>query len=136
MTEVTDKLRALAALRRGAPLHDAAGTEAAWLEQAADELERKSDAIQRLWAERDELREAIQRVCKAYPDDDVAPTCVAALREATRELLAAERDCRTCRHFRGTLHCDSVLRCVDGSSYQRGGVVQLWEAAPVSSAPL
>lgn len=47
--------------------------------------------------------------------------------------VAAERDCRTCRQFRGTLHCHSVLRCVDGSSYQRGGVVQLWEAAPVDA---
>ena len=45
--------------------------------------------------------------------------------------LSALRDCRTCRHFRATQHCHSVLRCVDGSSYQRGGVVQLWEAAPV-----
>ena len=49
--------------------------------------------------------------------------------------MDALRDCRTCRHFRGTQHCHSVLRCVDGSSYQRGGVVQLWEAAPVEPAP-
>lgn len=49
------------------------------------------------------------------------------------EKLAAERDCRTCRHFRGMQHCHSVLRCVDGSSYQRGGVVQLWELAPVDA---
>ena len=49
--------------------------------------------------------------------------------------LDALRDCRTCRHFRGTQHCHSVLRCVDGSSYQRGGVVQLWESAPVEPAP-
>ena len=48
---------------------------------------------------------------------------------------SARRDCRTCWHFRGTQHCHSVLRCVDGSSYQRGGVVQLWEAAPVEPAP-
>lgn len=136
MTNLTDKLRAMAALRRGAPLHDASATEAAWLEQVADELERRREVIQGLWAERDDLRAAIHRVCTAYPDDDVAPTCVAVLREAMRELLAAECDCRTCRHFRGTQHCDSVLRCVDGSSYQRGGVVQLWEAAPVSSATL
>lgn len=47
--------------------------------------------------------------------------------------LSALRDCRTCRNFRGTQHCHSVLRCVDGSSYQRGGVVQLWEAAPVDA---
>ena len=47
--------------------------------------------------------------------------------------VAAERDCRICRHFRGTQHCHSVLRCVDGSSYQRGGVVQLWEAEPVDA---
>lgn len=56
MTDLTDKLLAMAALRRGAPLHDAAATEAVWLEQAADELERKSEVIQRLLAERDELR--------------------------------------------------------------------------------
>lgn len=49
--------------------------------------------------------------------------------------LRADRDCRTCRHFRGTQHCHSVLRCIDGSSYQRGGTVQLWETAPVVPAP-
>lgn len=49
--------------------------------------------------------------------------------------LSALRDCRTCRHFRGPQHCHSVLRCVDGSSYQRGGVVQLWGTAPVEPAP-
>ena len=59
----------------------------------------------------------------------------ADLHPFARALLAAERDCRTCRNFRGTQHCHSVLRCVDGSSYQRGGVVQLWEAAPVEPAP-
>lgn len=36
-------------------------------------------------------------------------------------------DCRTCRNFRGTQHCHSILRCTNGSSYQRGGIVQLWE---------
>lgn len=46
------------------------------------------------------------------------------------QTVAAERDCRTCRHFREAAECHSVLRCVAGSSYQRSGVVQLWEAAP------
>lgn len=55
--------------------------------------------------------------------------------ERLRADVAAERDCRTCRNFRGTQHCHSVLRCVDGSSYKRGGVVQLWETAPVEPAP-
>lgn len=35
-----EKLRALAALRRASPLHDASSTEAEWLEAAADKLER------------------------------------------------------------------------------------------------
>lgn len=66
---------------------------------------------------------------------DMAPAgAVAALGLALQELDEL-RDCRTCRHFRGTQHCHSVLKCVDGSSYQRGGVVQLWEAAPIEPAP-
>lgn len=41
-------------------------------------------------------------------------------------------DCRTCRHFRGTAHCHSVLRCVAGSSYQKTAPIQLWEEAPLA----
>ncbi len=45
-------------------------------------------------------------------------------------------DCRTCRNFTTRSGgCMSVLRCVDGSRYQRQGVVQIWESAPVSPAP-
>lgn len=36
----TERLRALAALRRGAPLHDSSATEAVWLEDAAAEIDR------------------------------------------------------------------------------------------------
>lgn len=46
-------------------------------------------------------------------------------RAALDAAVAAERDCRTCRHFRG--QCDSVVKCMDGSGYQRGGAVRLWE---------
>lgn len=63
------------------------------------------------------------------------PGAWAAVEAFAAKVWAQGRDCRTCRHFRGTQHCHSVLRCVDGSSYQRGGVVQLWEAAPVEPAP-
>lgn len=45
-------------------------------------------------------------------------------------------DCRTCRNYTTKSGgCTSVLRCVDSSSYQRGGVVQIWESAPVSPPP-
>ncbi len=47
-----------------------------------------------------------------------------------------EADCRTCRNFTTRSGgCMSVLRCVDGSRYQRQGVVQIWESAPESPAP-
>lgn len=37
-------------------------------------------------------------------------------------------DCRTCRHHTtATGGCISVLRCIDGSSYQEAGVRQCWE---------
>ena len=65
----------------------------------------------------------------------IGPVQRAALESFAERVLAAERDCRTCRNFRGTQHCHSVLRCVDGSSYKRGGVVQLWETEPVDPAP-
>lgn len=48
--------------------------------------------------------------------------------------LMGARDCRTCRNFTtASGGCVSVLRCVDGSSYKRQGVVQMWEAAPVDA---
>ena len=53
------------------------------------------------------------------------------------EVLRAWRDCRTCKNFATKSGgCMSVLRCVDGSGYQRQGVVQIWESAPVSPAPV
>jgi hypothetical protein len=56
---------------------------------------------------------------------------IAALRAA----LLDARDCRTCRHFtRSSGGCVSVLRCIDGSSYQRLGRIQYWEAAPLDPA--
>lgn len=53
-------------------------------------------------------------------------------------LLAAERDCRTCKHWTphhrsDVMHCSAALRCVAASSYQRQGVVQLWEAKAVDA---
>mgnify|MGYP000854038088 CR=1 FL=1 len=62
----------------------------------------------------------------------------ADLTEARKALEAFQRrafetlDCRTCRHFRGTAHCHSVLRCVAGSSYQKTAPIQLWEEAPLA----
>lgn len=52
--------------------------------------------------------------------------------------VAAERDCRTCsnwtpHHRSDVMHCSAALRCVAGGSYQRQGVAQLWEAAPVDA---
>ena len=53
-----------------------------------------------------------------------------------RKASEAWRDCRTCRNFTTSSGgCVSVLRCIDGSSYSRQGVMQFWEAAPVSPAP-
>ncbi len=52
------------------------------------------------------------------------------------EILRTWRDCRTCKNFTTKSGgCMSVLRCVDGSRYQRQGVVQIWESAPESPAP-
>ena len=59
-------------------------------------------------------------------------------REAQRDgaALLDARDCRTCRNFTTRSGgCVSVLRCVDGSSYQRQGRFQYWEAAPLDQAP-
>jgi hypothetical protein len=51
-----------------------------------------------------------------------------------RALVAFERDCRTCAHYRaGVMHCTAPLRCVAGSSYCKAGRVQQWEAAPVDA---
>jgi hypothetical protein len=53
-----------------------------------------------------------------------------------RAALLDARDCRTCRNFTTRSGgCVSVLRCVDGSSYQRQGRFQYWEAAPLDPAP-
>lgn len=56
--------------------------------------------------------------------------------EQLRAALLAARDCRTCRNFTTRSGgCVSVLRCVDGSGYQRQGRFQYWEAAPLDPAP-
>ena len=53
-----------------------------------------------------------------------------------RAALLDARDCRTCRNFTTRSGgCVSVLRCVDGSGYQRQGQFQYWEAAPLDPAP-
>ena len=68
------------------------------------------------------------------------PLCQEAADEIERLRADAEPmnnlDCRTCRNYTTKSGgCMSVLRCVDGSGYQRQGVVQIWEASPVSPAP-
>ena len=56
--------------------------------------------------------------------------------EQLRAALLDARDCRTCRNFTTRSGgCVSVLRCVDGSGYQRQGRFQYWEAAPLDPAP-
>lgn len=80
-------------------------------------------------------REAVTSLASERAANELLTNEVERLRAAATELVAAERDCRTCRHFRFTQRCHSVLRCVEGSSYQRVGVVHLWEAAPVDPAP-
>lgn len=54
-----------------------------------------------------------------------------------RAALLDARDCRTCRNFSTRSGgCVSVLRCVDGNSYQRQGRFHYWEVAPLDPAPL
>lgn len=54
--------------------------------------------------------------------------------ERLRAALLDARDCRTCRNFTTRSGgCVSVLRCVDGSGYQRQGRFQYWEAAPLGT---
>ena len=61
------------------------------------------------------------------------------MRAYAAQAVAAERDCRTCNHWRtphhrnDVMHCSAPLRCVAGSSYKRQGVVQLWESAPADA---
>lgn len=59
-------LRALAALRRGAPLHDASETEAVWCDNAAAEIER-------LQAELDRRLHTVARMTLTLPDGRVFP---------------------------------------------------------------
>ncbi len=53
-----------------------------------------------------------------------------ALRQACGEIEAGLRgqiDCRTCRKsFRHGRDCLSVVRCIDGSRYERAAPIQLW----------
>ena len=48
-------------------------------------------------------------------------------------IAANEQDCRTCRNFRGTQHCHSVLRCVDGLAAKKARPLADWheEDGPV-----
>jgi hypothetical protein len=61
-----------------------------------------------------------------------------ALRQACGEIeagLRAEVDCRTCRQcLLATAECLSVVRCIDGSGYQRVRPVQLWRDWAPSAA--
>lgn len=84
------------------------------------------------------------RLGPALPDsiaDELPDECARnRVRRYVVKMVVAERDCRTCKHWTphhrsDVMHCSAALRCVAGSSYQRQGVVQLWEAAPVSPAP-
>lgn len=67
--------------------------------------------------------------------------CIGTVQEfvAVHAAGADTIDCRTCRNYRDHLpiagQCVSVLRCVAGSSYQRHGAVQLWEASPPTPPP-
>jgi len=58
---------------------------------------------------------------------------VIALHDRLDSLAAEQRrlmDCRTCRnHTTSTGGCVSVLRCIDGSAYQRAGVRQCCDRA-------
>ncbi len=43
-------------------------------------------------------------------------------------MAEALRDCRTCRHYtEKTGGCMSIVRCVQGSEYQRNGVRAYWD---------
>lgn len=62
----------------------------------------------------------------------------ALVQKIVAEKVAAERDCRTCKnwtphHRSDVIYCSAALRCVAGGSYQRQGVVKLWESAPVDA---
>lgn len=90
-----------------------------------------ADEIERLQAE---LRKRHERL---HETEDLAGHYLAQ-RDEAREQVAAERDCRTCKHWTphhrsDVMHCSAALRCVAGSSYRRQGVVRLWEAAPVDA---
>lgn len=82
---------------------------------------------------RREAADEIERLTAAYRYSEAHAMRLMNERDAA---TSAERDCRTCtnwtpHHRSDVMHCSAALRCVSGSSYQRHGVVQLWEAAPV-----
>lgn len=56
MSDIIDRLEALAALRRGAPLHDSSATEAAWLDEAISELARLRAEVEGLRADAERYR--------------------------------------------------------------------------------
>lgn len=77
-----------------------------------------------------------QQARDTYHTAEQMPASAAQDQAAERERLNMLRDCRTCRNYTTKSGgCMSVLRCVDGSRYQRQGVVQIWESAPESPAP-
>lgn len=105
--------------------------------EAADEIFRlrqlcvnAHDALLRSGAFGED-QEILAMLASAWSGEPPTPAFAAGL-------VAAERDCRTCKnwtphHRSDVMHCSAALRCVAGSSYQRQGVVQLWEAAPIDA---
>jgi hypothetical protein len=76
----------------------------------------------------------------SHPLTDALPSYMdaLALRQACGEIeaqLRAEADCRTCRQcLLATGECVSVVRCIDGSGYQRLRPVQFWTDWAMSAA--
>jgi hypothetical protein len=85
------------------------------------------------------MRDLIERLRESARTDRLLFGRIPAARDADEAADALERltavedrykailDCRICRNFDGIQHCKSVLRCRDGSGYQRAGTVRLWE---------
>ena len=66
---------------------------------------------------------------KPAPIDGFGGNIDSAFEAVTAERLST-LDCRTCRqHATATGGCISVLKCIEGSAYQRAGFRQCWEKA-------
>jgi hypothetical protein len=68
------------------------------------------------------------------PIDDVVTPMMVELHVFAESVRSTEQkallDCRTCRnHTTNSGGCISVLRCVQGSAYQRAGVRKCWDDA-------